>query len=87
MIKALDNRVIVLPDKRKTEIMPGIKLPETAQKQPHRGIVVAIGATVEEIKVDDYALYGEYSGTDVEFEGVVYRVLEKRDITCYDDKK
>lgn len=87
MINVLDNRVIVLPDARKTELLPGIKLPETAQEQPYRGVVIAVGETVTRIKKGDYALYGRYSGTDVEHEGVVYRVLEKKDITAFDDMK
>ena len=83
MIKALDNRVIVKPDDIKTELMPGVVIPETAQEVPLRGEVVNIGEKVTEIKVGDYAIYGKYSGTDVEDNGVTYRVLEKRDITAY----
>ena len=86
MVKALDNRIIVKPDERKSELMPGVVLPETAQEQPYRGTVIDTGESVTRIKIGDYAFYGQHSGTDLEFEGVNYRVLEKRDITCFASK-
>ena len=86
MIKALDNRVIIKPDEIKTELIPGFAIPETAQEVPCRGEVIDIGETVTKIQVGDHAIYGKYSGTDVEDEGIVYRVLEKRDILSFKSK-
>jgi len=83
MIKALDDRIIVKPDAIKTEIAPGISLPETAQEIPYRGKVLSKGEKVTEIEVGYYVIYSKYSGTDVEDNGVVYRVLEKKDVTAY----
>jgi len=86
MLKPLDSKLIVRPDAIKTELIPGISLPETAQEVPYRGIVISKGKNVDEIEVGDYAIYSKYSGTDVEDEGVIYRVLEKKDVTAYKSK-
>ena len=66
-----------------------IIIPESAQKPPTRGKVVAVGPgkTLEdgsvrplELQVGDEVLFGDYSGDDIELEGETYRIISEEDV-------
>ena len=56
----------------------------TAKEKPLQGKVVAVGnGTKDEemvIAVGDQVLYGKYTGTEVEFEGVKYLIMRQSDV-------
>ena len=62
----------------------GIIIPDTAKEKPLQGEVVAAGnGTKDEemtLKVGDKVLYGKYSGTELEFEGVKYLIMRQSDV-------
>ena len=82
-IKPLADRVLVLPAPAEEKI-GGIIIPDTAKEKPLQGEVVAAGnGTKDEemiLKVGDKVLYGKYSGTEIEYEGVKYLMMRQSDV-------
>ena len=75
-IKPLADRVLILSAPAEEKTIGGIIIPDTAKEKPLQGEVVAVGhGTKDEemvLKVGDTVLYGKYSGTEIEYEGVKY---------------
>jgi len=85
MLKPLSGRVLVKPLKSEAKSTGGILLPDTAQKRPQEGKVVAVGegkvldnGQVEPIpvKVGDIVIYPEYGGTEVKFNDGEYLLID-----------
>lgn len=82
-IKPLADRVLVLPAQAEEKV-GGIIIPDTAKEKPQHGKVVAAGnGTKDEpmvLKEGDEVLYGKYSGTELEYEGVKYLIMRPSDV-------
>ncbi len=83
-IKPLADRVLILPAPAEEKTIGGIIIPDTAKEKPLQGEVVAVGhGTKDEemvLKVGDTVLYGKYSGTEIEYEGVKYLIMRQSDV-------
>lgn len=88
-LKPLADRVIVKPAEALEVSKGGIILPDTAKEKPIEGTIVAVGpgkvgedgkVVKLEVKVGDKVLYGKYSGTEVQVEGVDYLMMRESDI-------
>lgn len=88
-LKPLADRVIVKPAEALEVSKGGIILPDTAKEKPIEGTIVAVGpgkvgddgkVVKLEVKVGDKVLYGKYSGTEVQVEGVDYLIMRESDI-------
>jgi chaperonin GroES len=83
-IKPLADRVLVLPAPAEEKTIGGIIIPDTAKEKPLQGKVVAVGQGTKDeamvLKVNDEVLYGKYSGTEIEFEGVKYLMMRQSDV-------
>lgn len=83
-IKPLADRVLILPAPAEEKTIGGIIIPDTAKEKPLQGTVIAVGhGTKDEemvLKVNDTVLYGKYSGTEIEFEGVKYLMMRQSDV-------
>ena len=83
-IKPLADRVLILPAPAEEKTIGGIIIPDTAKEKPLQGEVVAVGhGTKDEekvLKVGDTVLYGKYSGTEIEYEGVKYLMVRQSDV-------
>ena len=83
-IKPLADRVLVLPAKAEEKTVGGIIIPDTAKEKPLHGEIVATGnGTKDEemvLKAGDQVLYGKYSGTELEYEGVKYLMMRQSDV-------
>ena len=83
-IKPLADRVLILPAPAEEKTIGGIIIPDTAKEKPLQGEVVAVGnGTKDEemiLKVGDTVLYGKYSGTELEYEGVKYLIMRQSDV-------
>jgi chaperonin GroES len=83
-IKPLADRVLVEPAPAETKTASGIIIPDTAQEKPQKGKVVAIGKGTKDnpvtVKVGDKILYGKYSGTELNYEGMDYLIMKESDI-------
>ena len=83
-IKPLADRVLIEPAEAEQKTASGIIIPDTAKEKPQRGKVVAVGAGTKDhemtVKVGDQVLYGKYSGTEVDIDGVKYMIMKESDI-------
>ena len=83
-IKGLADRVVVKPGPAEEKTVGGIITPDSAKEKPLQGEVIATGnGTKDEemvVKEGDTVLYGKYSGTEVEFDGVKYLIMRQSDI-------
>ena len=83
-IKPLADRVLILPAPAEEKTVGGIIIPDTAKEKPLQGEAVAVGhGTKDEemvLKVGDTVLYGKYSGTEIEYEGVKYLMMRQSDV-------
>ncbi len=87
-IKPLADRVIVKPSEKET-MKGGIIIPDTAKEKPQQGTIIAVGPgqisdsgerVTPEVKKGDTVLYGKYSGTEVNVDGVDYLILRESDV-------
>ena len=83
-IKPLGDRVLIEPTAAEEVTMGGIIIPDSAKEKPLKGKIVAVGnGTKDEemiLKEGDVVLYGKYSGTEIEFEGVKYLMMRQSDV-------
>ncbi|MFM2218637.1 MAG: 10 kDa chaperonin [Planctomycetota bacterium] len=88
-IRPLDDRVVVQPVEAEQTTAGGIVLPDSAKEKPQRGKVVAVGpgklldngvrATLS-IAVGDEVIFGKYGGSEIEVDGVDYKILRESDV-------
>lgn len=89
MIKPLGNRVVVEPVKEETATPSGIVLPETSEKRPVKGTVIAVGpGKLNEkgerlpmsVKEGDKVVFSEYSTSEFKEGDKKYLVVQEEDI-------
>ena len=87
-IKPLADRVIIKAAEKET-MKGGIIIPDTVKEKPQQGTIVAVGPgsisdsgerVKPEVKKGDVVLYGKYSGTEVNVDGVDYLILRESDV-------
>jgi len=88
-IRPLNDRVLVLRIEEEDKTSGGIIIPDTAKEKPQQGKVVAVGPgkfdedgkrIPIEVKKDDRVLFGKYSGTEVQIDGVEHLIMREDDI-------
>jgi chaperonin GroES len=88
-LKPLEDRVVVKPQEAEAVTAGGIVLPESAKEKPLMGKVVAVGdgklldsgARGEmSVKKGNVVLYGKYGGSEVEVDGVEYKILRESEL-------
>ena len=83
-IKPLADRVLVKPAAAEEKTISGIIIPDTAKEKPLKGEVIAAGKGTKDeemvVKEGDKVLYGKYSGTEIEIDGVQYLIMRQSDI-------
>ena len=82
--KHLADRVLVEPATAEEKKSSGIIIHDTAKEKPQKGKIIAIGNGTKEnkitVKVGDQVLYGKYSGTELNINGVDYLIMKESDI-------
>ena len=82
--KPLADRVLVEPASAEEKTASGIIIPDTAKEKPQKGKIIAIGNGTKEnkitVKVGDQVLYGKYSGTELNINGIDYLIMKESDI-------
>jgi chaperonin GroES len=88
-LKPLEDRVVVQPQEAEAVTAGGIVLPESAKEKPLMGKVVAAGEGKlldsgkrgkMSVKKGDTVLYGKYGGSEVEVDGVEYKILRESEL-------
>ncbi|MDR1671961.1 MAG: co-chaperone GroES [Bacteroidales bacterium] len=83
-IKPLSDRVLVQPMEAESKTASGLIIPDTAKEKPQKGTVVAAGPGTKDetmqVKVGDVVLYGKYSGSELNVDGVDYLMMRQSDI-------
>jgi len=83
-IKPLADRVIIEPAAAEEKTASGIIIPDTAKEKPQKGTVLAAGPGKKDepmtLKAGDVVLYGKYSGTEINIEGINYLIMRESDV-------
>jgi len=83
-IKPLGTRVLLEPSITEEKTVSGIIIPDSAREKQQSGTVLATGAGSKEnpmeVKVGDKVLYGKFTGTEVQYEGKDFLILDQSDI-------
>ncbi len=88
-LRPLDDRVVVKPLEAEETTAGGIVLPDSAREKPQRGKVVAVGPCKLldsgnrgqlSVSIGDEVIFGKYGGSEVEVDGVDYKILRESDI-------
>lgn len=83
-IKPLGSRVLIEAIEAEEKTASGIIIPDSAKEKPQQGKVIAAGKGTEdepmEVKVGDLVMYGKYSGTELQYEGNDYLIMNQSDI-------
>jgi chaperonin GroES len=86
MLQPLGDHIVVKPGEAEEATASGIVLPDTAQKRPREGEVLAVGSgkllengqrAPMEVSVGDVVVYAQYGGTEVTVEGEDYVILDE----------
>ena len=89
MLKPLGGRVLVKPLDSEATSSGGIILPDSAQKRPQEGKVVAVGGgklldsgevQAVPVAVGDIVVYPEYGGTEIKLEDEDYLLIDSDSI-------
>jgi chaperonin GroES len=88
-IRPLQDRVIVKRIEEEEKTKGGIIIPDTAKEKPQEGRIVAVGKgkvnedgkiTPLDVKVNDRVLFGKYSGSEINIDGVEHLIMREEDI-------
>jgi chaperonin GroES len=89
-IKPLSDRVLIEPTAAEEVTLGGIIIPDSAKEKPLKGVVKAVGSGTKDeemiLKVGDEVLYGKYSGTELEFDGIKYLMMRQSDVLAVIEK-
>jgi chaperonin GroES len=77
-------RILLRPRGVEEKTKGGIIIPDTAKEKPQKGKVYAVGIGKKKelltVKVNDFVLYGKYSGTEITLKGEDYLIMKESDI-------
>lgn len=83
-IKPLADRVLIQPAEAEKTTASGIVIPDSSEKKPVRGKVIAVGEGTKDekmvLKEGDNVLYGKYAGTEVEDGYTKYLIMRQSDV-------
>ena len=83
-IKPLADRVLIQPTEAEKTTASGIVIPDSSEKKPVRGKVIAVGEGTKDekmvLKEGDNVLYGKYAGTEVEDGDTKYLIMRQSDV-------
>ncbi len=94
-VKPLNDRVLVLRIGEEEKTSGGIIIPDTAKEKPQEGKVVAVGPgkvndegkkIALDVKAGDKVLFGKYSGTEIQIDGVEHLIMKEDDILAIIEK-
>jgi chaperonin GroES len=83
-IKPMGSRVLIEREKPEEKTEGGIILTSAEKKEQPVAEVLAVGPGTKdepmEVKVGDKVIFAQYGGTDIEYKGVKYTLMNQSDI-------
>ena len=81
-VKPLQDRILLKPELAESKTASGIIIPDTAQEQTQKAVVMAVGNDKEKIKVSvgDKVIYDKYAVTQIKIEGEEYLIVKANDV-------
>lgn len=80
----LHDRCVIMRDEAEKTTKGGIIIPDTAKEDKARGIVVAIGAGIQDrpftVELGDYVSFSKFAGSEEEVDGIKYTIMRETDI-------
>ncbi|AXY24686.1 co-chaperone GroES [Suicoccus acidiformans] len=83
MLKPLGKRVIIKVKEAEETTASGFVLPSSSQEKEQVGEIVALGHDIKDedgVKVGDRVFFKSFAGTEVEYEGEEYLIIEHKDL-------
>lgn len=81
-VQPLSDRVFVKPAEVEKTTESGIIIPDVAIEKPSKGIVVAVGKVVEELKEGDNVMFQIGAGIPMEIQGENILIIRESEIIC-----
>ncbi len=89
-IQPINGKILIKRLEEKEVKKGSIIIPDTAKEKPQQGEVVAASKKLDgsepDVKPGDIVLFGKYSGTEIEFDGVEYLIMDSTDILAIINK-
>lgn len=82
VLEPYSDRIIVRANNPEKKSKGGIIIPDTAQEVAREGTVIFSGPSCERTKVGDKVMYGKYSGTETEVNGIECMMMRENDLLC-----
>lgn len=88
-IQPFGGKILVKRIEEKEMKKGGIIIPDTAKEKPQQGEIIAVSAIPCDdkkkdagpcLKAGDKVLFGKYAGTEIEYDGEEYIIMEQTDI-------
>jgi len=83
-IEPLYEQVLIKPYETEKVTAGGVKIPETLQERPSKGLVVSVGCGLKErpmeVKVGWTAFYIKGAGTQIEEDGEKYLLMRDKEV-------
>lgn len=79
-LKPLGERVVATREETAAKTAAGLYLPDNAKEKSQVAKVVAVGKSVNEVKVGDRIIIGGYSTTETKIDSVEYLIVKEEDI-------
>lgn len=76
----LGDYVVAQSEEAETKTASGLYLPDKAQEKPKVAKVVAVGPTVQQLKVGDRIVFKSYSNTDVKVGKEDFILVKEEDV-------
>jgi co-chaperonin GroES (HSP10) len=86
-MKAVNDYIVIEKIKEKKKTSGGLLLTDDTDvdNRYKKAKVVSVGNLAEVIKENSIVMYDQHAGHDVDYDGVMYRVIKLRDIVLVDE--
>ena len=78
--KPLGERVFIRFKEELEKTAGGIYIPDAAKEKPQKGVVMAIGKDVKELKAGDEVLFDKYAGSKIKIDNEDYLICKEEEI-------
>lgn len=89
-IQPINGKILIKRLEEKEVKKGSIIIPDTAKEKPQQGEVIAASKKQDgsepDVKPGDIVLFGKYSGTEIELDGVEYLIMDSADILAIINK-